>query len=240
MMSICKLDFSQPELVGFKRVIDRGTAIILEESENGIFLYDTVSEAAMIVCEEFDKAVTWLSNHEKDELINDGKGYSLINNCGRELANYIKEKYQFESMLDCVQVVYTKDKCIISEEEIKGFEFCLADKEDVDLIYSVYQKISKEELETVIGRNKLFLGKKDGRIVGFIGEHLEGSMGLLNILPEFRRNGYGCLLEKMMINYTIDEGNIPFGQIETYNNKSMALQKKLGLDMSEEYVYWIF
>ena len=44
-----------------------------------------------------------------------------------------------------------------------------------------------------------------------IGEHLEGSMGLLEIFPQYRGRGYGTEMER----------------------------KKLGLTISEERMYWM-
>ena len=77
-------------------------------------------------------------------------------------------------------------------------------------------------------------------MVGFIGQHLEGSMGLLEVLPQYRKNGYGMELEQTMINYMLEKGLIPFCQVEVTNEKSLRLQKKLGLTISREQVYWLF
>ncbi|MBE5905217.1 MAG: hypothetical protein E7277_00285 [Lachnospiraceae bacterium] len=48
-------------------------------------------------------------------------------------------------------------------------------------------------------------------MAGFVGEHLEGSIGLLHVMPKFRRKGY-----------------------------AMALQKKLGLTQSENTIIWMW
>ncbi|WP_407717634.1 GNAT family N-acetyltransferase [Floccifex porci] len=82
--------------------------------------------------------------------------------------------------------------------------------------------------------NHLFIGYKDNIPVGFIGLHLEGSMGLLYILKEYRGNGYGIELEMFLVNRLLFENKIPFGQLETENNHSIFLQKKLGFTFSTE------
>ncbi|MBR0514478.1 MAG: GNAT family N-acetyltransferase [Clostridia bacterium] len=71
-------------------------------------------------------------------------------------------------------------------------------------------------------------------------EHLEGSMGLLYIFPEFRRRGYATELEKAVIAKTLQEGYTPFCQIEKSNSASMALQRKLGLAISDRLICWMW
>ena len=84
------------------------------------------------------------------------------------------------------------------------------------------------------------MGFLDGEPVGFVGEHLEGSMGLLYVLPEFRRRGFGEALEKFCIAKTIEKGFVPFGQVEKDNAASLNLQKKLGFTVSENLIFWMW
>ena len=76
--------------------------------------------------------------------------------------------------------------------------------------------------------------------MGFIGRHPEGSMGLLLVLPEYRRRGYGAELESFMIEKILGEGRIPYAHIIEDNFNSLSLQRKLGCEAAEEKVYWLF
>ena len=78
------------------------------------------------------------------------------------------------------------------------------------------------------------------RTAHVIGEHLEGSMGLLYVFPEFRRKGYAVALEKSMIVKTLSEGYIPFGQVEKNNRASVLLQKKIGMTISDRLICWMW
>lgn len=69
---------------------------------------------------------------------------------------------------------------------------------------------------------------------------MEGSIGLLEVMPEYRRKGYGVELESFMISHMLQQNLMPFGQIEVANDKSLGLQHKLGMQISQEKVYWIF
>ena len=91
-----------------------------------------------------------------------------------------------------------------------------------------YDRISPEELEKVVARKSVLIGYDGDRPVGFCGEHLEGSMGLLYVFPEYRRRGYAEEMETYYIARTMDRGLIPFGQVERQNFASLELQKKLG------------
>ena len=48
---------------GIEKVLRRGTAEILERDDDGIFLFDTVSEAYMISSTDSGKAEQWILRH---------------------------------------------------------------------------------------------------------------------------------------------------------------------------------
>ncbi|MBR6008742.1 MAG: GNAT family N-acetyltransferase, partial [Clostridia bacterium] len=79
-----------------------------------------------------------------------------------------------------------------------------------------------------------------GRLVGFIGEHLEGSMGILYVFPEYRRRGFGAALQARLMARTIKQGYIPFGQVEKTNTASLLMQKKLGMTQSDRLIVWMW
>lgn len=79
----------------------------------------------------------------------------------------------------------------------------------------------------------------DGRLAGYIGRHEEGSIGLLQVFPEYRRRKIGKALETYMINQSLELGHTPFVQIVEGNEKSVALQKALGLCFAKGKIYWM-
>ena len=76
-------------------------------------------------------------------------------------------------------------------------------------------------------------------LVGFAGTHEEGSIGLLTVLPAYRRRGLGTYLEQVAIQRALERGHIPFGQIAEHNTASLALQRSLGMTVSKELVCWM-
>ena len=80
----------------------------------------------------------------------------------------------------------------------------------------------------------------EGVLAGFIGTHEEGSIGMLEVLPAYRRRGLGYALEAEAIRRAMAQGAIPYCQVIEGNAASMKLQKKLGMEFSDEFVYWLF
>ena len=64
-------------------------------------------------------------------------------------------------------------------------------------------------------------------------------MGILKILPAYRRRGYAAAMERFVIRRFMEDRLIPFGQVETSNTASAALQRKLGLTKAPRRAYWI-
>ncbi len=76
-------------------------------------------------------------------------------------------------------------------------------------------------------------------LVGFAGTHDEGSIGLLTVLPAYRRRGMGTYLEQVAIARALEQKRIPFGQIAPANAASLALQRALGMTVAREQVCWM-
>lgn len=80
----------------------------------------------------------------------------------------------------------------------------------------------------------------DGACAGFAGFHEEGSIGMLEVLPAYRRRGVGEALLRGAVRLALERGQYAFGQVLVDNAPSLALQKKAGLTVSEDTLYWLF
>jgi hypothetical protein len=83
-------------------------------------------------------------------------------------------------------------------------------------------------------REGLMIGGFDaaGELVGYIGNHVEGSMGMLEVFDGFRRHGYATILESAKVNHELSQGHVPWAQIFLGNEASIALQRRLGLTLT--------
>ena len=89
-------------------------------------------------------------------------------------------------------------------------------------------------------RRRLAAGIIDGgfvgdELVGFIGLHGEGSMGMLEVFPPYRRRGFARQLEAAKIASELELGHIPWGQVFPENSASIQLQRSLGLRFGHEF-----
>ena len=80
----------------------------------------------------------------------------------------------------------------------------------------------------------------DGKPAGFAGFHIEGAIGMLEVLPPYRRRGIGEALLRGVVSLALSRGQYAYGQVFTDNAPSLALQRKAGMAVSQEILFWLF
>lgn len=205
----------------------RGTADIIYAENDGVVIYERNSQACMITMQEF----------EKGQSIIDFKKYHLFAVHQKNMSDWIQEKGKFSHKFEAYQAVYSKKETFVDCFDTISVLNC----DYTDQICQNYDAINdRKYIETLIDRKQLWGIFDNGALAGFIGEHLEGSMGLLEVFPEYRRRGYGYKLESFLINHFLKLNKIPFCQVMTDNVESLALQQKIGMDISGQTTTWIF
>ncbi len=222
--------------------VARGAAQIVYADWDGVLLYEKASGVYMFAAEEQDAAERILSAFDEHEL---AKRSGLLVAHG-EIARAVAYKIlHLKGETACFQVVYTKKE----PRPLSGtLEFRFPKREQIKIIQREYHLESPENIEKLCANGEIVCGfikdsgarDKSSCFVGFIGRHPEGSMGLLQVFPAYRRRGFGEELESYMINRFLEEGRIPYAHIIEDNFKSMKLQKKLGYEVADEKVYWLF
>ena len=223
------IDFNGIDYLGIDRIVKRGSAEFIERNERFVFVRDTVSGVLFLCGEVRDDDFALIDGHldrERDALMVDSE----------ELFKKVFARYGFEDKLECYQVAYYGDAPKLDAK----INVRAAEKSDIPLIVRNYHLVGEDEIAKIVVRRALYLGFSGGEPVGFVGEHLEGSMGLLYVFPKFRRRGFGEALEKFCIAKTIKKGFVPFGQVEKDNIASLALQKKLGFTVSGKRIFWMW
>lgn len=222
------MDLSGIEYLGFHRIMDRGTAEVIEKTDDVLFLHDPVSEVNFLAGATDEAAIEALDRHADCEFI-------LITTTNKGAAEYAQEKYGYKNLLECYQYAYTGEM----PEPDPRLTLKVADLSDLETITEVYDLLDPEEVSKIIERDCVVMAyDQEGSLVGFIGEHLEGSLGMLFVFPEHRRKGYAEALEYASFRWTMEKGQIPFGQVVSDNYPSLELQKKMGLAIADKPVYW--
>ncbi len=113
--------------------------------------------------------------------------------------------------------------------------------EQVPFLMSIYDPDGHPaRYEEGVKRGDVLAAYVDGEIAGFIGFHGDGSGGMLEVLPKFRRRGIGSALEIALHNLALSRGWTPYGQIYTTNDASRKLQESLGMTISDGAIYWMY
>ncbi len=121
----------------------------------------------------------------------------------------------------------------------EGFTIAPLGPGDIDTVEAHYALLSHGEIEDHLERGWIYGGfDASGALVGFIGEHDEASMGMLEIFPEARRRGYAQALEAALIDTFMAAGRIPYCHVALDNEASKALQRKLGLRRIDTVQCW--
>ena len=151
----------------------------------------------------------------------------------------LQELYAYKYKMECLQCAYLSDEKL--EEKLpQGIELRELTMAELNFVVEHYDHPTDapyiaERIEA--GMIGAFC---ESECAGFIGTHSEGTMGILEILPDYRRRGIAYTLEAAMINRIISKGCVPLAHIVTTNKASMLLQEKLGLSFSDKTITWLY
>ncbi len=211
--------------------------IVYAKCENsdldGVLLYDAPSGIYMLAARQRAGAGMALSALEDKEI---ARKSGWIVTRGDEARAEVYARLHITHETPVWQIAYLSKELFAVNSKLT-FEF--AQREQIEWIKQNYDKESPENIEKLAADKKIYCAFADGEFVGFIGEHPEGSMGMLHVFPEYRRKGYAEALEKLLANEYIKQGRIPYGHVVVGNEPSIALQKKLGFKTANEKVYWL-
>lgn len=173
------------------------------------------------------------------------KGARALEVQGEEQAAAVAEQFCPRSAELYHNVWYAQDRMELPKTD---WEIRAMEERDADFLARHYHMPGATEkdfprvrayLLDRIAAGTMFGVFQEGEIAGFAGNHDEGSIGMLTVLPAFRRRGLGLYLEQIAISRALARGEIPFGQVAPDNAASLALQRRLGMQVSEGLVCWM-
>lgn len=151
----------------------------------------------------------------------------------------LMRRFSLHHVMPCHQAAWMKDEPV---REHNGFaEIRPLTETDLPIVLLHYTNIPDEQYI----RERLEAGMlgayMDGALAGFIGTHPEGTIGLLEVLPAYRRQGLALQLEAAMMRRQQALGRMPYAQIKAGNDASIALHKKLGMEITPDTpVCWLY
>lgn len=215
------LDMSEP--------IQRGSAdILFADRDEGVLLRELNSGAYFLSAASEEVGRQMLKLVENAQLV-----------CVHQefLVWQLKDKFSFNEELQLRQYGYLSKELL---EEKGELTIRPVDRKDLELVYENYRVYNVAELEKLREDKQLFGGYLDDQLAGFVGIHQEGGLGLLKVLDQYQRRGFGRQLEAFITNDVIKKGWIPFGQVAKGNLASESLQASMGITPADGWIYWLF
>jgi tRNA (guanine37-N1)-methyltransferase len=155
-----------------------------------------------------------------------------------DLQERLEREFGFQTFIEFFNAVYDSSTPLTYALP-DGAEIRRLDQSHLDFVSAHYHTVDDRDYLRERIDACMFGIFMHGSIVGFAGTHDECSMGLMEILPEYRRLGLAYALEAHLINHLLSIGRIPFCQVSIHNEPSIRLQKKAGLTISPAVNYWM-
>lgn len=178
------------------------------------------------------------SNIELNELVSklddNDKYFAVIEDWMLPILTQGKE---VEWKLSCMKYIFPKN-IKLPRNNCKVIKLSV---DDVQYIYDNYEYKKYTSLEYIaerIVKDISFGIIEDNKLAGWIMIHDDGAIGLLNVLPAFRKKGYGYELILAMIKEVRKIDKISFLHIEEDNIKSTNLALKIGFEKDRR-VHWL-
>ncbi len=205
----------------------RGRAEILCWEGEEILLYDRRCRLCMISASSAERGERLLSlAPEETESFVVSQAFFMEMLCGGEA---------YEVHSECRQLLYTQRVPLpVKHKDIRKLTSA-----HLDYVSGHYDYDGRDYVEARIREGVMYGAFVEDRLVGFIGMHNEGSLGLLYVEEAYRRQGIAVSLEAYAINRILEKGWTPYGHVIVGNQVSFALQEKLGLYRSDRSVWWL-
>lgn len=206
--------------------IEKSNASIIYFDNCCVLLFDKVSKTMMLSSKTMKSTIKALDS------LTQPYDFLMIQD---EYSKIVQDRFNLIHSADYYQAVYISNRRIDSDK----LEFQLVNEDDFDVVLKYYQTDNYTYLKQRCDSHQLWVGKCNKTIIGFIGIHDEGSIGLLYVRAEYRRMGYGEVLLEFMTNYFLENNWVPYSQISIDNTASIMLHKKVGYVLSETNVVWL-
>ena len=227
-------------------LIRRGRARLVYQQEGEILLKDMVTGIY------FHTRMMPLADHKDwklpEYLKEHGESISCMVTHQENMVDVIQTKLGLSVSEECWQVVYTKREKMpvrglygpngIRKED--GLCIRLLDETSQEFVVEHYETGDSGAYVRSRIHNKAVYGAFYGeKIVGFAGQHEEGSLGMLFVLPQYRSRHVAAALETYMVNLSVERGEVPYGHVITGNTACEKMQESLGLCKAKGKVYWM-
>ncbi len=211
------------------QTIRRGAGRVIAARELGVLVHHTRADLYMLAGEAntMESLCDCIPSDASDILIHGDMPPQQVQD--------IRKRFGRDHVLPFI--LYAYYGALPPKEE--AFDIRVLGVDALDFLYENYGHATRDYLAQRLDDGVMIGAYVDGELAAFIGEHVEGAMGLLHVMPQFRRHHMGFALERADIRTTMLRGNVPFCQVAPGNQASRSLQARLGMTQARQMLYWI-
>ncbi len=214
---------------------------------SGALLYADIREALHLGAETLYDQTDGILLRHNGKLFAAGQGVECLpalQCCGMALlhdgamAARLMQAGLFTECMEVVQLVYVGQSVALPPHDAVIRRLTAA---DLDFVLQTYHHPNTDEAYVRERLSDLMLGVfVEGVPAGCIGVHAEGAMGLLEVVPAYRRRGLAKLLQASLMQALLARGSIPYCHVAPGNAASLSLQRAMGLTACPSHVYWLY
>ncbi len=208
--------------------LNSGEAEVIYAAENGVLLYNISGGSYLISADgDIERILACVDKNARIFMAHQDFYIPLL-----------KRQFGLDTEMRCYMAVYTKPA---APEFKTDYEIRQLTIDYLDVVLNTYSYIGNKDYIARRIQDKFMYGAFLGdELLGYIGTHDEGAMGMLEVMPQHRRKGIGYALEAYLINVLLQKGRAPYAHVVEDNQASLALQKKLGMDILDQKISWVF
>lgn len=203
-------------------------ANIIRSDIHGVVLFDVPSETHMISCDSLEDYERLLQDIEEIRECEVFQSWAK---------SYVQEKYRLIHRDTYYQAAFLKEDSTANSNPV--LKIRLLDENDIPLVKTFYPTNDYSYVIQRLKEGTLFGGFLNDEVIGFIGIHDEGSIGLLAVVEKHKRKGYGLMLMDFIIQHFLGNNRVPYSQISHTNQASILLHQKAGMEISKDVIEWL-
>lgn len=227
---IKKLSAKKRIFIHMMETLSRGLGEVLYAEGKNVLIYLPEIGNAMLNAEDEEHLEKMLPLIPKAV-----SGHSIVTVTDR-WNERVSEILGYHGSMLCSQACYTRGEPLpVRHKDIRQLTV-----EEVPYVAEHYHLGDEIYVRERITAGDVFGIYIEGKLCGFIGCHNDGSMGMLYVEDAYRRQGLAASLEGYLINKQREQGMIPYAHIVNGNEAFIQLQERLGLNLSDPAIWWLY
>lgn len=157
-----------------------------------------------------------------------------------ESVKAFEEKFGYpeKSEMYCLMMEETQE---LTDKPNENVEVRKVPMEDWKIVFDTYtHSDSPEATKKRIEEGEIIGVYSGSSLMGFAGTHSEGSMGMLEVLKDFRGKGLGRILINALIRSQREKGRYAYGYVEKPNINAIEIYRKMNFTMDNDITTWLF